>query len=798
MPLPPIPPIPATPTPYDAFVGAKQSFKTVASALAKNKKNILIIGTATEVSNVPIVQNCSITIDSKATWDLAEQQIWYYSDNIEFSLYGDGILKWRPSSSLRMIDGNGGYLAFSAKTETGTVNVTSTSVDTSLLYLGQSIFDGTDYYTIASILTSDSFTITVPYTGPSGTANFNPAPFSLNKFSSYNLKIDGTGSTADGCSIYITLNKVNMHGFTRVYLPNQRDWGFQDTATSVDFKENIYFSSLLPGDNCRGFYRSNGIVDSLTIEGPVNDGDRLIDVSAAQIGSLNFVGNVGQRIICNLGGSVDELNTNDQGAGAQWRLYVTADKTRISNANTRPGGFIDAQGFRDCVFENVICDQINSPNSTLIYSNVTETNVANVPTVGNALRSITQSPGDNSTNIATTAYVDSAVSSSHPLLQSYAIGARPLTSVGSIYIDSTVGEVETIVSSGTATPLSDIRVLNILTATPTGATPAGKYIQSIGTPPAGITLNTIFYWSGSTATTLYAYDDCPTAINVGTTAATSVMYFKNGAGGWTSTKNADYIFAGWSANQALASASQDLTPDVSIYGNIPLATGVFTLTAGKTYDMFAGINILYSGSGQTFIQWVDATTNVALTGGKQSTSSNAFSGLNSNPTILGYTPNTNQTVKLRTISSTGVALINFTYSWVKIIDIGNTSGSGSGGGLLLSYAIGARPTAVGSTYINSTVGNVIETVTAAGVVKPLSPFLTLAKLNAPPTGATAAGVYIQDSGTPPAGIALNDVFYWSGSAATLLYAFANCPSSIAIGLTAATAITYQKTTGAWF
>ncbi len=531
MPLPPIPPIPATPTPYDAFVGAKQSFKTVASALAKNKKNILIIGTATEVSNVPIVQNCSITIDSKATWDLAEQQIWYYSDNIEFSLYGDGILKWRPSSSLRMIDGNGGYLAFSAKTETGTVNVTSTSVDTSLLYLGQSIFDGTDYYTIASILTSDSFTITVPYTGPSGTANFNPSPFSLNKFSSYNLKIDGTGSTADGCSIYITLNKVNMHGFTRVYLPNQRDWGFQDTATSVDFKENIYFSSLLPGDNCRGFYRSNGIVDSLTIEGPVNDGDRLIDVSAAQIGSLNFVGNVGQRIICNLGGSVDELNTNDQGAGAQWRLYVTADKTRISNANTRPGGFIDAQGFRDCVFENVICDQINSPNSTLIYSNVTETNIANVPTVGNALHSITQSPGDNSTNIATTAYVDSAVSSSHPLLQSYAIGARP-TAVGSTYINSTVGNViETVTAVGVVKPLSPFLTLAKLNAPPTGATAAGVYIQDSGTPPSGIALNDVFYWSGSAATLLYAFANCPSSIAIGLTAGTAITYQKT-TGAW--------------------------------------------------------------------------------------------------------------------------------------------------------------------------------------------------------------------------------------------------------------------------
>ncbi|CAB4139678.1 hypothetical protein UFOVP352_10 [uncultured Caudovirales phage] len=798
MPLPPIPPIPATPTPYDAFVGAKQAFKTVASALTKNKKNILVIGTATEVSPVPIVQNCSITIDSKAVWDLGEQQIWYYSDNIELKIFGDGILKWSPSSSIRMMDGNGGYFSFNGDVNTGDPNVNSGGIG-GLIYVGQSIFDGTNYYTITKITGPDSFLIDPPYLGGSGTVTFNPSPFSLNKFSSYNLNLDGTGSTTDGCSFYITLNKVNMHGFTRVYLPNQRDWGFQDTATTVDFKENIYFSAASPGDNCRGFYRSNGIVDSLTIEGPLNDGSPLIDVSAAQIGSLNFVGNVGQRIICNLGGSVDELNTNDQGAGARWRLYVTADKTRISNANTRPGGFIDTQGFIDCVFENVICDQINSPNGTLIYSNVTETSITNVPTVGNALRTVTQSAGDNSTNFASTAFVQNAISTVSTSLQSYAIGSRPLSTVGAIYINSTVNEVETVVSSGTATPLSDVRVLSILTATPTGATAAGKYIQSTGTPPAGITLNNIFYWSGAAATALYAYDDCPTAVSVGTTAATSTMYFKNGAGGWTSTRNVDYIFAGWSANESIVTSVYDLKPNVTVNGNIPLATGIFTLTAGKTYDLSTGVALNYGSTGDTFFEWVDATTNTPLTGVKRAYLASYYAGLSTNSSLTGYTPNTNQTIKLRTLSSSGSAVINSTHSWVKIVEMGNTSSSsGTGGGLLLSYAIGARPTAVGSTYINSTVGNVIETVTATGVVKPLCAFLTLAKLTATPTGATPAGVYIQDSGTPPAGVALNDVFYWSGSVATLLYAFANCPSSTAIGLTAATAITYQKSTGAWF
>jgi hypothetical protein len=71
--------------------------------------------------------------------------------------------------------------------------------------------------------------------------------------------------------------------------------------------------------------------------------------------------------------------------------------------------------------------------------------------------------------------------------------------------------------------------------------------------------------------------------------------------------------------------------------------------------------------------------------------------------------------------------------------------------------------------------------------------LTLAGvLTAAPTGATPSGLYTQIGGTPPSGIALGDIFSWSGSAAILYRTFSYAPSAITIG-----AATWSKTAGTW-
>jgi hypothetical protein len=75
---------------------------------------------------------------------------------------------------------------------------------------------------------------------------------------------------------------------------------------------------------------------------------------------------------------------------------------------------------------------------------------------------------------------------------------------------------------------------------------------------------------------------------------------------------------------------------------------------------------------------------------------------------------------------------------------------------------------------------------------PLMQLALAGVLTAAPTGATTPGLYTQIGGTPPSGIALGDIFSWSGSAAILNRTFSNAPSAITIG-----AATWNKVGGTW-
>ena len=95
------------------------------------------------------------------------------------------------------------------------------------------------------------------------------------------------------------------------------------------------------------------------------------------------------------------------------------------------------------------------------------------------------------------------------------------------------------------------------------------------------------------------------------------------------------------------------------------STGVFTLTAGVTYDMsFTPSFIGFSNTtgGYLCYEWVDATTNTTLdsTGIGMGTvvPTTDTSVQNNNPTArVIYTPSTNQTVKLRVTSGNGTATL---------------------------------------------------------------------------------------------------------------------------------------------
>jgi len=105
--------------------------------------------------------------------------------------------------------------------------------------------------------------------------------------------------------------------------------------------------------------------------------------------------------------------------------------------------------------------------------------------------------------------------------------------------------------------------------------------------------------------------------------------------------------------------NRDLVFPTKYGGNIPYntSTGVFTLSANKTYLFQAQVRVNAASAGGDFIEYgfVDAVSNALLVNGTQTitSSSTSTAGYGSNPVInFIYTPTSNQTVKIRTTSIT--------------------------------------------------------------------------------------------------------------------------------------------------
>jgi hypothetical protein len=154
----------------------------------------------------------------------------------------------------------------------------------------------------------------------------------------------------------------------------------------------------------------------------------------------------------------------------------------------------------------------------------------------------------------------------------------------------------------------------------------------------------------------------------------SINSFTSSINTWTSslsaigTLNVDYINAGRITSDQSVGVNNDIVFNTTIAnGGIPLntSTGVFTLTANKTYRIFAGLSFnTFSDATNGYIvyDWVDATTNTSLdtTGvsvGVGEAINRNVSEFNATSANLIYTPSTNQTIKLRVVGASGTAYI---------------------------------------------------------------------------------------------------------------------------------------------
>jgi len=159
---------------------------------------------------------------------------------------------------------------------------------------------------------------------------------------------------------------------------------------------------------------------------------------------------------------------------------------------------------------------------------------------------------------------------------------------------------------------------------------------------------------------------------------------------WTRTRSvtgyvADLCQVYNSADDAGIGINTDIIFDTQIYANgiaYNTSTGVFTLTGGKTYELFANINwgtFSDLSGGYLLYQWVDATSNTSLV------ASGSVAGLsepinrNTNESTntslkLVYTPTANQSVKLRVYAGSGTATARGTIgSYASITQLGSTA-----------------------------------------------------------------------------------------------------------------------------
>ena len=150
----------------------------------------------------------------------------------------------------------------------------------------------------------------------------------------------------------------------------------------------------------------------------------------------------------------------------------------------------------------------------------------------------------------------------------------------------------------------------------------------------------------------------------------------------STVQTVDYVFADISNNPTfLVATPGDLIFNRINSGNILLntLTGVFTLTAGKTYELESALYHSGAPDGYISYQWVD-NTNVAIPGSQlaHNFSSNYPNTEGSQPIAKTiFTPSSDMQVKLRIMTVIGgTATIQNTRSYAKIIQLGSSAVAG--------------------------------------------------------------------------------------------------------------------------
>jgi hypothetical protein len=303
------------------------------------------------------------------------------------------------------------------------------------------------------------------------------------------------------------------------------------------------------------------------------------------------------------------------------------------------------------------------------------------------------------------------------------------------------------VNNNTFSSSVNSRINNITTGSLVTTSSFNSYTASISTASlvTSITNLNTFTASQSTASLVTSISNLNTFTSSLTSSITSVSgtftdLTINGsrvnANGVITT---DYINAGRiSSDQTSMGNGSDIIFNSSFISSgisLNTSTGVFTLTAGKTYKLFAELsfaNFSDFTNGYILYDWVDATTNTRLdTSGRSAgvgehlnRNTNEF---NATSTTLIYRPTTNQTVKVRIVEGVGTVTVRQSIGTKAIIEQINSSFALNtiSGGINYVQTLGARVTGVTTTGVTIITGSITTTgkpveITVTGDANPVA------------------------------------------------------------------------------
>lgn len=250
-------------------------------------------------------------------------------------------------------------------------------------------------------------------------------------------------------------------------------------------------------------------------------------------------------------------------------------------------------------------------------------------------------------------------------------------------------------------------------------------------------------------------------------------------------QSVDYVNAITSADTTLSAGAT--IPFATNSGNIPNASGVFTLTAGKTYHLEGAAR--YSGTetsdGMTF-RWRDITNNTLIGSEGVSYSMNiAIASAAQNNAVAIITPSTNITIRLE--NTTGATrTVRGSYSYATIKQLGTTATTEYSNNILGNFT-------ASSTIMSGTLSEYINHIQIAQA----SSSLTLT-IPSPANTSLSRIVYIDNTGTAnfdmhgvTVGAGETAAFKWNG---TTWKSFGNQAANVAAENGEVTTITDGQST----